>query len=94
MDSGGYATMRTGFVGLQEIETSRPLLSFDKDDVALLEFSYRFLKQVLFAEETIPLRDGALDARINRTDKSLEELQAEQDNKGGDTPDIEPVDIA
>ncbi|MDH5784000.1 MAG: YkgJ family cysteine cluster protein [Chromatiales bacterium] len=68
--------------------------TFEKDDVALLEFSYRFLKQVLFAEETIAMRDGALDARIGRTDKSLEELQAERERKGGDAPDIEPVDIA
>jgi Fe-S-cluster containining protein len=66
---------------------------FDEDDVALLEFSYRFLKQVLFAEETIPMKEGALDARINRTDKSLEELQAgQQQTKDG--PDFEPVDIA
>ena len=67
---------------------------FEKDDVALLEFSYRFLKQVLFAEETIPMREGALDARINRTEKSLDELQAEREHKGGDTPDFEPVDMA
>ncbi len=66
---------------------------FDEDDVALLEFSYRFLKQVLFAEETIPMKEGALDARISRTGKTLEELQAEQ-QQAKDGPDFEPVDIA
>jgi len=67
--------------------------TFESDDVALMEFGYRFLKQVLFAEETIALKEGALDARINRTGKSLEELQAEQENRKDD-PDFEPVDIA
>ena len=67
--------------------------TFENDDVALLEFSYRFLKQVLFAEETIPMKEGALDARINRTDKTLDELQAGQGGKG-EGPDIEPVDLA
>ena len=67
--------------------------TYDKDDVALLEFSYRFLKQILFAEMTIPVIDGALEARETRTEKSLEELQAEQE-KFKDDPDFEPVDIA
>ncbi len=68
--------------------------AFETDDVALLEFGYRFLKQVLFAEETIPMKEGALDARVSRTEKSLEELQAEQNKSNKDDPDFEPVDIA
>lgn len=67
---------------------------FEEDDVALLDFSYRFLKQVLFAEETIPMKDGALEARVGRTDKTLEELQAEQNPSNKDDPDFEPVDMA
>ena len=67
---------------------------FDEDDVALLEFSYRFLKQILFAEITINTKDGALDERINRSDKSLDELQAKQQLSNKDDPDFEPVDIA
>lgn len=66
---------------------------FNVDDVALLEFSYKFLKQVLFAEESIPLKEGAVEARESRTGKTLAELQAEQ-NKFKDDPDFEPVDIA
>lgn len=46
------------------------------DDVALLEFAYAFLLQVLFGEENIALREGAYEARANRVDSSLEELQA------------------
>jgi Fe-S-cluster containining protein len=70
--------------------------TLNADDVALLEFSYRFLKQTLFAEETIPFKEGALDARINRTDKTLEELQAlkAEQSKHKDDPDFEPVDMA
>jgi Fe-S-cluster containining protein len=67
---------------------------YDEDDVALMEFGYRFLKQVLFAEETIPLKEGALDARVERTEKTLDELQAEQNKTERDGPDFEPVDIA
>jgi hypothetical protein len=66
---------------------------FNEDDVALLEFSYKFLKQVLFAEESIPLKEGAVEARESRTGKTLAELQAEQ-NKFKDDPDFEPVDMA
>jgi Fe-S-cluster containining protein len=66
---------------------------FNEDDVALLEFSYKFLKQVLFAEESIPLKEGAVEARESRTGKTLAELQAEQ-NKLKDDPDFEPVDMA
>ncbi len=67
--------------------------TYDKDDVALLEFSYRFLKQILFAEMSIPVIEGALEARETRTEKSLEELQAAQEQYKDD-PDFEPVDIA
>lgn len=34
-----------------------------KDDVALLQFSFRFLKQVLFGEQTIALKEAAAQAR-------------------------------
>ena len=33
------------------------------DDVALLQFAFRFLKQVLFGEQTIPLKEEAAKAR-------------------------------
>jgi Fe-S-cluster containining protein len=36
------------------------------DDIALLGFAYRFLRQVLFAEHSIPERDGAWDKRVAR----------------------------
>ena len=45
--------------------------SFD-DDITLLRFGYRLLKQVLFGEVTIPLRDGALEERIEKRREILE----------------------
>lgn len=40
--------------------------AIDKDDVALLKFSYRFLRQVLFAEYSIPEQAGVWDERVER----------------------------
>lgn len=36
------------------------------DDVAMLKFSFRFLRQVLFGEHSIPLRPGAAQERLAR----------------------------
>lgn len=43
-----------------------------KDDVALLKFSYRLMKQVFFGEESIPMRLGALEERIEKRKPVLE----------------------
>jgi hypothetical protein len=64
----------------------------NSDDVALMHFGFRFLKQVLFGEESIALREGALEARVNRSDKSLAELQEAQNDRET-SPDIEPLDL-
>jgi len=36
----------------------------EQDELALLKFSYRFLRQVLFGEHTIPEQPGAWDKRV------------------------------
>ena len=38
--------------------------SFEKDDIALMEFGFKLMKQVLFGELTIKEREGAYDKRI------------------------------
>ena len=38
----------------------------ETDDLALLKFGYRFLRQVLFAEFSIPEQAGAWDKRVNQ----------------------------
>ena len=44
------------------------------DDVALLQFSYQFLRQVLFNEMTIEMRSDALDKRMERKKEREEKL--------------------
>jgi len=48
-----------------------------KDEDALLRFSMRFLKQVLFGEITIPLKDGAREERIDRRKALWEQRRTE-----------------
>ena len=47
------------------------------DDEKLLEFGYTFLRQVLFNEKSIPEREGAYDARLERLKAKTEALRAE-----------------
>ncbi len=48
------------------------------DDVALLQFGYRLLKQVLFGENSIPVREGAIESRVEaRRDVLQARKQAE-----------------
>ncbi len=44
----------------------------ETDDVALLKFGYRFMKQVLFGEKTIRERDGALEKRQEERKEHIE----------------------
>jgi Fe-S-cluster containining protein len=55
----------------------------EKDDEALLRFSARFLKQVLFGEQTIPLRDGVRERRMGqRLEKRRRRLEAGGEETG------------
>lgn len=47
------------------------------DDVNLLQFSFRYLKQVLFGENTIPLNDDIAKERREKHAKRQEELEKE-----------------
>ena len=53
-----------GFIMLFDLQEEE-YLGFEEDE-KLLEFSYRFLRQVLFGENTIPLREEIADARRDR----------------------------
>ncbi len=60
----------TGLFALPEEET-RQLLA---DETALLQFAFRFLRQVLFGEMTIPLQEGAAAARREKVkEKALQQ---------------------
>jgi Fe-S-cluster containining protein len=66
--------------------------TFLTDDVALMQFGFRFLRQVLFGEESIPLHQAAAERRMasvrskaERTEREARErLAAEQDGLYGD----------
>jgi hypothetical protein len=44
--------------------TDEIMADLNSDDVILMHFGIDFLKQVLFGEMTIPLRDGAAEQRV------------------------------
>ena len=48
------------------------------DEVALVKFGFRMLKQVLFGEATIPLKPDALEKRIAGRRAAQPEATAEQ----------------
>ena len=48
------------------------------DDEALLQFAFRFLKQVLFGEHTIPMREGVRQQRLEGARTRLAERTADE----------------
>lgn len=47
------------------------------DDVELMQFGFRFLRQVLFGEETIPLRQQAAEQRRFQQQEKLQRMETE-----------------
>jgi Fe-S-cluster containining protein len=65
----------------------------NSDDVEMMQFGFRFLRQVLFGEMSIEMREGALEERINRTGKTIEDIQHEE-LSARTNPAMEPVELA
>jgi len=65
MDSFREFIQTDGFQNIFDVDTGtlKTLLS---DEEALLKFAYRFLMQVLFGENTIPVREGAREQRLEQ----------------------------
>ena len=65
MDSFREFIQSEGFRAVFDLnqEDMRVLLG---DDEELLQFSFRFLKQVLFGENSIPIKEGAIEQRIEQ----------------------------
>ncbi|CAG0951599.1 hypothetical protein BURK2_00228 [Burkholderiales bacterium] len=65
-----------GFVSAYDLpeEELRSLLT---DDALLLQFGFRFLKQVLFGEMSIPMLEGAVQARRERVRELAARLERE-----------------
>ena len=61
-----------------------------KDDVTLLQFAFRFLKQVLFGEQSLPLKEAAAQARreqvrakrLEEEREAAERMQREEEGPG------------
>jgi Fe-S-cluster containining protein len=77
LDSFREFVSSAGFQDVFDVEgeTLQRLLN-DEDD--LLRFAFRFLKQVLFGEHTIPLREGARERRLVKAKERLEARRAEE----------------
>lgn len=81
--------MSDGFRGSFDVP-DEDLVKMLADDVELMQFSFRFLRQVLFGEETIAVRAEAREA-LER--KQREALAAEQKPERAYDPGAEPVDL-
>jgi len=58
--------------------------AFEKDDIALMEFGFKLMKQVLFGELTIKEREGAYDKRVEERKEVLayrKEAEIEEHNR-------------
>jgi len=65
-----------GFNDVYDISTGE-LAALRADDVALLQFAFRFLRQVLFGEASIAVRREAADKRRERYNEKLGRLERE-----------------
>jgi len=69
-----------GFSEVYELDVAT-VEQLKTDDVALLKFSFRLLKQVLFGEKTIPVKADAMQKRVQRR---REQIKTEPDDPNRD----------
>lgn len=69
-----------GFLEVYELD-DKTLEQLNQDDVTLLRFGFRLLRQVLFGEMTIPLKENAMQTRVQRR---RETNQVDPDNPNSD----------
>ncbi|MCP4042120.1 MAG: YkgJ family cysteine cluster protein [Gammaproteobacteria bacterium] len=60
-----------GFLSSFDID-DETISRLQDDDNELLDFSFRFLKQVLFGEQSIPLKEGAVERRVEERSEILQ----------------------
>jgi hypothetical protein len=65
-----------GFNELYDLDTEETIEILG-DDTKLMLFGFRFLKQVLFGENTIPLKEDAATKRMERYREKLQRLEQE-----------------
>jgi len=77
MDSFRAFMQTDGFKEIFDIDEAT-MSTLIEDEDALLAFAMRFLKQALFGEHTIPLKDGARDKRVIKRREHIEARKAEK----------------
>jgi hypothetical protein len=82
------------FSGIYELPADE-LHAMLLDDVTLLQFGFRFLRQVLFGEMTIPMRAESVEQRRarlaeqrSRIEREAAERLARDDDEGGAYVDV------
>lgn len=75
-----------GFSQVYELDAAT-FEQIQQDDVALLQFGFRLLKQVLFGEMTIPIRDEALQARVQQR-RELNNVDPDNPNSDYEGPEV------
>lgn len=76
LDSFRNFVASDGFTGLYELPAAETILA---DDTALMLFGFRFLRQVLFGENSIALKNEAAEKRRERVQEKA--LQVEREGK-------------
>jgi Fe-S-cluster containining protein len=61
------------FIELYDIPAER-IEKVRTDDTELLKLAYEWLRQAIFAEETLPFKEGALEKRKERADKTMRKV--------------------
>jgi hypothetical protein len=75
-----------GFADVYDLSTDE-FEQLQTDDVALLKFGFRLLKQVLFGEMTIPLKADAMQKRVQQRREQIKE-DPDAPNQNYDGPEI------
>ncbi|MDP1644630.1 MAG: hypothetical protein Q8L71_03885 [Thiobacillus sp.] len=69
-----------GFTELYDLPANE-MAKLLTDDTELMLFGFRFLKQVLFGENTIAMHQETAAKRMERTQEKLQQLEAEAREK-------------
>jgi hypothetical protein len=77
MDSFGEFIQTESFREVFDLDDAE-IERLDGDDEALLQFACRFLKQVLFGEQSIPVKAGARERRLEKRKARIQAKRAEE----------------
>jgi uncharacterized protein len=83
IDSFREFVMSEGFSSVYDLDDDF-FQEIKSDEVKLLKFAFKFLKQVLFGENTIALKSGAVDARVDSRKEAMAERQKEDQDRDFD----------